>query len=98
MEKLTREEVLHVANLARIEVDEEEIEKYSVSLKQLLNDIDKIKDVESATEEILVTPVHHLASMRNDEDIRNISFEEIKENLPKSVGKFVEVPVVTQND
>ena len=28
MEKLTREEVLHVAELARIKLSEEEIEKY----------------------------------------------------------------------
>ena len=42
-DKLTKEEVLHVAHLARIKVDEEEIEKYQVELKQLLNDVDKIK-------------------------------------------------------
>ena len=35
-EKLTREEVLHVAELARIKVTEEELEKYQVELKQLL--------------------------------------------------------------
>ena len=41
-EKLTREEVLHVANLARIEIDEDEIAMYQVKLKQLLNEIEKI--------------------------------------------------------
>ena len=45
MDKLTKEEVLHVADLARIELSEEEIEKYQVQLKQLMNDIDKIKEV-----------------------------------------------------
>ena len=34
-EKLSREEVLHVANLARIKLTEEEIEKYQVELKKL---------------------------------------------------------------
>ena len=42
MEKLTREEVLHVAELARIKLSEEEIEKYQVELKKLLNDVEKI--------------------------------------------------------
>ena len=37
MDRLTKEEVLHVARLARIDVTEEEIEKYQVQLKQLLN-------------------------------------------------------------
>ena len=35
MEKLSKEEVLHVARLARIAVSEDEIEKYQISLKQL---------------------------------------------------------------
>lgn len=98
MNKLTHEEVLHVANLARIEVTEDEIEKYSVSLKQLIDDIDKIKEVESTTDEILVTPVHHLAAMRNENEIRTVEFDCIKKNLPRTVGKFVEVPVVIEND
>ena len=40
-DKLTKEEVLHVAHLARIIVDEDEIEKYHVELLKLLNDVDK---------------------------------------------------------
>ena len=40
MDKLSREEVLHVAELARINISEEEIEKYQVELKQLLNEVE----------------------------------------------------------
>ena len=93
MDKLTREEVLHVARLARIAVSEEEIEKYSIELKQLIDEIDKIKYVESNCEDILVTPVFHNSSLRSDTDTRSVDFSEIKKNLPKSVGKFVEVEV-----
>lgn len=98
VEKLTREEVLHVAHLARIEVDEKEIEQYSISLKQLMNDIDKIKEVASKTTTILVTPTKHLAKMRQEDEIREVPFAEIEKNVPKTVGKFVEVPVVNSND
>ena len=98
MNRLTREEVLHVANLARIEVTEEEIDKYSVSLKKLIDDIDKIKEVECETNEILVTPTHHTITMRDENELRTVEFDSIKKNLPSSVGKFVEVPVVTNND
>ena len=44
-EKLTKEEVLHVADLARIKLTEEEIEKFQVQLKQLLEDVEKINEV-----------------------------------------------------
>lgn len=98
MDKLTKEEVLHVANLARIEVTEDEIEKYSISLKKLIDDIDKIKDVESKTEELLVTPTLHTITMRNEDELRTVEFDIFKKNLPRTVGKFVEVPVVIEND
>ena len=54
MDKLTREEILHVAELARIKLTEEEIEKYRVQLKQLLNDVEKINDVKGYDDEILI--------------------------------------------
>ena len=59
--------------------------------------IDKIKNVEVKTEDVLITPVEHEVRLRNDEDIRNVSFDEIKKNIPKTVGNFVEV-VVMVND
>ena len=50
-DRLTKEEVLHVAHLARIELSDADVEKYQVELKILLDDIDKIKDVESYDED-----------------------------------------------
>ncbi len=89
--KLTKEEVLHVARLARIDVSSDEVEYYAKSLKILIDDIDKIKDVDCHTEDILVTPVSHTSVLREDHDTRVTAFQEMQENLPKSVGKFVEV-------
>ena len=43
---LTKEEVLHVLNLARLEASEEEIEKYQVELKKMIDEIDKIKELD----------------------------------------------------
>ena len=97
MDLLTKEEVMHVANLARINITEDEIDVYRKDLKELINEIDKIKNVEVTTNDILITPVSHETRVRNDEDIRNVSFDKIKENVPKTVGNFVEV-VVMIND
>ena len=48
---LTKEEVMHVAHLARIEITEEELEKYQKDLKILFDEIDKIKDLNDFDEE-----------------------------------------------
>ncbi|HIT11641.1 MAG TPA: Asp-tRNA(Asn)/Glu-tRNA(Gln) amidotransferase subunit GatC [Candidatus Pelethosoma merdigallinarum] len=94
MDKLTREEVLHVARLARIQVSDEEIEKYQITLKQLLDDVDKIKEMDSLDTKELVTPVSEESSLREDEVGEMIPFSEFKGNVPHSVGNFIEVPVM----
>lgn len=94
MDKLTKEEVLHVAHLARIKVTEEEIEKYQKELKTLLDDVDKIKEIEIINEELLITPVSHESIVRHDSDTRSVEFNEIKKNVPACNGNFVEVPVM----
>ena len=94
MGKLTKEEVLHVAHLARIAVSDDEIEKYSNDLGQLLDEVKKINDVEEKDDELLITPIHHIALLREDENNNSIKFDDAKTNIPKSDGNFVEVPVM----
>ena len=93
-DKLTREEVLHVARLARIELNEEEIEKYQVQLKTLFNEVDKIKNVELKSDNKLIAPVMHTTKLREDVAGSMLEPEEIMKNVPVSNGNFVEVPVM----
>ena len=55
-DKLTKEEVLHVLDLARLEASEEEIEKYQIELKKMINEIDKIKELNDFDEDLLIAP------------------------------------------
>ncbi len=93
-DRLTKEEVMHVANLAKINVSEEEIDKYARDLKILLDEVEKIKDIEVDTDDLLVTPVEHESILRKDTDTSSVDFNEIKKNIPAVTGNFVEVPVM----
>lgn len=94
MDKLTREEVLHVAKLARISLTEEEIEKYQVQLKTLLDEVEKIKEVELKSNKQLITPIDENTVLREDVAGEMLTPEEIMKNVPRSNGNFVEVPVI----
>ena len=94
MDKLTKEEVSHVAHLARIAVTDDEIEKYQRDLKKLLDEVDKIKEIEVEDNNLLVTPVSYQSTLRNDSNTRSVEFDEIKKNVPATTGNFVEVPVM----
>ena len=84
MDKLTKEEVLHVAHLARIAVTENEIEKYQKDFKE----------IEVEDNNLLVTPVSYQSTLRSDSSVRSVEFNEIKKNVPATTGNFVEVPVM----
>ena len=63
---LTKEEVLHVLNLARLEASEEEIEKYQVELKKMIDEIDKIKELDDFDDELMIAPWSHDVTLREN--------------------------------
>ena len=89
---LTKEEVLHVAHLARIEITEDELEKYQKDLKKLFDEIDKIKDLDDFDSDKMISPCE------NSFDLESKKIEVDKDNLlsnvPKKKGNFIEVPVL----
>ena len=93
-EKLTREEVLHVARLARIQLSEEEIEKYQVELKKLLKDVEKINDVKGYDDDILIACWDGNTELRKDEEGEMLDPKQVVENAPHHAGNYIEVPVV----
>lgn len=92
MEKLSREEVLHVAKLARLELSEEEIEKYSYQLKKIFDEINKINDIDLIDESITISPCKDECVLREDENLsKGLEIDDVLKNVPKKFDKFVEV-------
>jgi aspartyl-tRNA(Asn)/glutamyl-tRNA(Gln) amidotransferase subunit C len=90
-DKLDRKLVLHVANLARLDVTEEEIVKYQTQLKNILDEIDKINKVDINSDEILITPTTNLNKYREDVVGNMLTKEEALKNANKTNGDFIEV-------
>ena len=93
-DKLTREEVLHVAELARISLTEEEIEKYQVELKKLLDDVEKINEVKEYDDDILIACWENNTELRKDEVGEMLNPKEVIGVSPRHTGNYIEVPVV----
>lgn len=97
-DKLSREEVLHVAELARIKINEEEIEKYQVELKKILNDVEKINNVEGYDDDILISCWNEPTSLREDKESIMLNPKQVIENAPRHSGNYIEVPVVISEE
>ena len=93
-EILSKEEVLHVADLARISLTEEEISKYQVDLKKLLDDVEKINDVKGYDEDTLIACWENNAELRKDVPGDMLDPKEVVNNAPRHSGNYIEVPVV----
>ncbi len=92
--KITREEVIHVANLARLDVDEALIDKFAKQIGMILEYIDTLNRVDTEG----VTPTSHAISLTNAfrEDNAKADFDKDSAlaNAPeKEDGNFI-VPKV----
>lgn len=91
MESLSKEKVLHVADLGKIAISEEEIEKFGYGLKQILDEIEKINDLDVQTNDILISPIDHFNIIRNDEAADMLPINDVLKNAPSKKGNYVEV-------
>ena len=94
MTKITKEEVKKVANLARLELNEGEINNHSEQLEKILEYIKQLekidtKDVPSTTRAIEVINVFRKDSKKNSDCI-----EELLELGPSREDKYFKVPKI----
>ena len=93
--KITKEEVLYVAHLARLDLAEESIEKFAGQIDEILGYIEKLNQVDTEG----IQPTSHAISLtnafRNDEEKEPIKREFALANAPEQEeGSFVVPKVV----
>ncbi len=59
---LSRDQVLHVARLARLELSDEEVERMSAELSKVLDHIEKIGEIEGLDQ---APPTSHVVAIEN---------------------------------
>ena len=92
--KITKEEVLHVANLARLDVDKVLIDKFAGQIGTVLEYVDKLKALDTEG----VTPTSHAIfltnAFREDDERQSFDSDSALSNAPeKEDGNFI-VPKV----
>ena len=92
--KITKEEVVHVAKLARLNLDEEAIEVYTKQLGDILTYMDTLNSVDTKDVPATSHAIFINNAFREDEVKASVSVERALANAPQSDdGSFV-VPKV----
>ncbi len=90
---LSKEEVDHVAELARLHVSDNEYPLYEKQLFDILKEIKKIEDV-SVDCDIMISPSTNINTYSNDVIGPMLSKEEIFKNVKTTNGDYEVVPKV----
>lgn len=92
---ITEKDVKHVANLARLELTEEETAKYSKQLGELLKYVEQMNEVDTAGVEPMPHAIPLVNVMREDEVSYECTREELMKNAPFEEDGFFRVPKIS---
>ena len=92
--KITLEQVKHIAELARLEFNQDELEAFTRQMDSILVYFDKLKEVDTAA----IKPTSHAISVKNafreDAVVASIPPELCLENAPGKESSFFRVPKI----
>jgi aspartyl-tRNA(Asn)/glutamyl-tRNA(Gln) amidotransferase subunit C len=90
---LSRDQVLHVARLARLELTDEEVERFGSELSKVLDHIEKIGELGDMAD---VEPTSHVVQienvLRSDEPRPSLPREKALESAPDAAMGGFQVP------
>ena len=92
---ITREEVLHVAKLARLELTDDEVERLTEQLGAILEAVSKVSELDLSD----VPPTSHPLELVNawapDELHDSLALDEVFANAPAREGDLFRVPLTS---
>ena len=91
---ITVKDVEHVAKLARLELTEEEKEKFTRQLGDVLKYVDQMNEVDTSNVEPLSHPIDFVNVMRDDVVKYEQTKEALMQNAPEVEDGFFRVPKI----
>ena len=89
---ITREQVVHVAHLARLALSEEELERFSEQLSAILEAVGKVAELDLSSVEPTAHPLDLVNVWAEDEPKPCLSIDEALANAPDREGDSFRVP------
>lgn len=90
------DEVKYVAELARLEFDEKEVEKFTYDLNDILGYIDKLNELDTKDIEFFVNPVYIENAFREDVVQESLDRVDVLKNAPDQQNGYFKVPKIIE--
>jgi aspartyl-tRNA(Asn)/glutamyl-tRNA(Gln) amidotransferase subunit C len=93
---ISRDDVLHVARLARLHLSDEEVYRMQAQLSNILDTIETLRDVDTSHVGATASVIRLENVMRDDEPRPSMSREATLANAPLRDDPFLRVPTVLE--
>ncbi|RRD39933.1 Asp-tRNA(Asn)/Glu-tRNA(Gln) amidotransferase subunit GatC [Leptotrichia sp. OH3620_COT-345] len=95
---LSKEDVLKIAKLSKLEFEENEIEKFRTDLNKILEHMEELNSIDTSDIEPLFNVLDLKDRLRKDEVKESYIKKELLENAPEKDGDFIIVPKIVGNE
>lgn len=95
---LTRKEVEHIADLARLDLADDELERYRAQLISILEHVDRLKELDTADIPPTSSVLPERSVLRQDETKPGLTKEQLLQNAPDAIEGQFRVPPVLDKD
>lgn len=95
---INEEQVKHIADLAKLNIKNEEIQKYQKQLSDIMTEIDKIVEVDIENDDIMISPTDNKNCYSEDVVENHISREDAFKNAKNVKASYITVPKVIEGE
>ncbi|QPC45503.1 Asp-tRNA(Asn)/Glu-tRNA(Gln) amidotransferase subunit GatC [Mangrovibacillus cuniculi] len=96
MTKISKDQVKHVAHLARLELDDQQVDKFAEQLGSIIGFVEQLNELDTTG----VEPTTHVLTLKNvmreDKSIAGLPREEVLKNAPDHQDGQVRVPSILE--
>ncbi|MCQ9195997.1 Asp-tRNA(Asn)/Glu-tRNA(Gln) amidotransferase subunit GatC [Pediococcus pentosaceus] len=91
---ITKKDVEHVATLAKLKFNDEQLEKFTDQIEDIIDLVDTLNEVDTTNVEPIFNVTDQLNRMREDVAVRSNDKEALLANAPETENGFIRVPAI----
>ena len=91
---ITANEVKHVASLAKLEFTDEELQKFTGQMDEIINMVEQLGEVDTTDVPVTSTVTEEVNVMREDVAVKGTDRTLLMKNVPEETDGLIKVPAI----
>lgn len=91
---ITANEVKHVASLAKLEFTDEELQKFTGQMDEIINMVEQLGEVDTTEVPVTSTVTEEVNVMREDVAVKGTDRTLLMKNVPEEKDGLIKVPAI----